>query len=674
MTDVKYITDRCFGLVATKVYHVGDIVIDYNDNDLLIQLAPSNDQEQIELIQEFIDIKKQQQQAHHTNNDPKATTTTTTTTTTVATKRDASANSDPKKVFFDYLTIVDDKDHMIVMNHMAKWKGMIQAACCYIHKISNGMIDESQRKKIQLLYHPQRQQQQQYNHEIKNHDKHISQNDNITNITAKTPLIDHNSHEHHLELNQYENQLMEIVKYAWEWMKCHLNNMQGKIEHCHITENELMNVMLIWSCNSFQGGYIYETMSRINHSCNPNCIVQTSSTTTQHNNNQQRIVASCTIDIGHEITISYLGIFLYSDTNTRQMMLLRDKYFLCQCSRCSCIRPNDTITTATTTPTPIIIDRTRGIPCPIQHPRLLLNQLDEDDQYDDDHSVLYAYPEKHSAKQISTTKQQQIGVLSKLTDSHTHSPITEQCYISTAGKVSSNDKKYQRLFELEQTIISKVISYIDDHDINIELTTNNSKSNGTNNKQEHEVLLERHLQLASTILGKKHWTTNILLLFHLNESLQKFHKHLLTQSLGVEHHKQQSSNYDDHNNDDIDDPVTYLAECIDQLQRIYEFVEGLKDDNEIQYLHPGHLLCDVTIGVARGLVSLGDEKSQKYANEWLLKISSDYVSYFESSGIQKVVQTLQDAWQRNKKCNNHIRNDQDDQGDVKPPPSKRFKN
>jgi hypothetical protein len=77
------------------------------------------------------------------------------------------------------------------------------------------------------------------------------------------------------------------------------------------------------------------------------------------------------------------------------------------------------------------------------------------------------------------------------------------------------------------------------------------------------------------------------------------------------------------------------------LQRIERFVKGLQLG-----LHPGHLLSNVVVGVARALVSLGDSKSQKYAADWLDKIDMDYVQQFESDGIQKVVATLKGAWQR----------------------------
>jgi hypothetical protein len=83
-----------------------------------------------------------------------------------------------------------------------------------------------------------------------------------------------------------------------------------------------------------------------------------------------------------------------------------------------------------------------------------------------------------------------------------------------------------------------------------------------------------------------------------------------------------------------------VAQAVDLLQRLYCFEEGLALE-----LDKGHLLADVTVGVARALVCLGDVKSQKYAAEWLAKIS-EYVEIFESDGIKKVVETLGQAWQR----------------------------
>ena len=67
---------------------------------------------------------------------------------------------------------------------------------------------------------------------------------------------------------------------------------------------------------------------------------------------------------------------------------------------------------------------------------------------------------------------------------------------------------------------------------------------------------------------------------------------------------------------------------------------------------------DVIIGLARALVALGDKKSQTYAAEWLEKIADDYVRHFTSSGLQKVVQALQTAWQQS-------------EGETSKPPAKK---
>jgi hypothetical protein len=118
-------------------------------------------------------------------------------------------------------------------------------------------------------------------------------------------------------------------------------------------------------------------------------------------------------------------------------------------------------------------------------------------------------------------------------------------------------------------------------------------------------LLEQHLGLASSVVGAKHWDTNLVLMLHLERTLQ------------------------------------LLAEATDMLERLCKFVQGygLK-------LHTGHVLYDfLIVGAARALVSLGGVKSQKYASEWLERIAG-YVEHFESDGMQKVVPALQVAWTR----------------------------
>merc|ERR1711935_492288 len=79
-----------------------------------------------------------------------------------------------------------------------------------------------------------------------------------------------------------------------------------------------------------------------------------------------------------------------------------------------------------------------------------------------------------------------------------------------------------------------------------------------------------------------------------------------------------------------------LAECIDSLQRLWNFVTrlGLR-------AHPGHLLGSLTIGVARVLVGLGDEKSMKYGAEWAEKVDVDYYRKgFEGEGMIKVLDVM----------------------------------
>ena len=91
-----------------------------------------------------------------------------------------------------------------------------------------------------------------------------------------------------------------------------------------------------------------------------------------------------------------------------------------------------------------------------------------------------------------------------------------------------------------------------------------------------------------------------------------------------------------------------VAEAIDSLQRISRYVDSIN-----LKIHPGHIIGDVTVGVARTLVSLGDEKSCRYATEWLEKVDG-YVDKYGDDGLQKVVAALKVAWKK------HARDDDPD--------------
>jgi hypothetical protein len=140
--------------------------------------------------------------------------------------------------------------------------------------------------------------------------------------------------------------------------------------------------------------------------------------------------------------------------------------------------------------------------------------------------------------------------------------------------------------------------------------------------------------MSSSVLGAKHWTTNILLLLQLNHILTQFHTRTILNAGGTNHPTMMD--------DDDFDMETTIAEAIDMLERVVRFADGLQ-----LKLHIGHLLSHVIVGTARALVSFGDVKSQKYAAKWLDKIVLDeYVNKFESDGVQAVVSKLYVSWQR----------------------------
>ena len=150
-------------------------------------------------------------------------------------------------------------------------------------------------------------------------------------------------------------------------------------------EEAVVKAMLIWSCNAFEGGLIYGIMSRANHSCDPNSVYgplpSASMSTTRSafsagslpEQHRQVIRAVTNIAVGEQITVSYLGIFLWAGRDTRRERLLQTKHFACQCSRCS---QGDDIASA--------------FPCPHCHKRVG-KRLDEHVIWEE-MNVSYIYP------------------------------------------------------------------------------------------------------------------------------------------------------------------------------------------------------------------------------------------------------------------------------------------
>jgi hypothetical protein len=124
-------------------------------------------------------------------------------------------------------------------------------------------------------------------------------------------------------------------------------------------------------------------------------------------------------------------------------------------------------------------------------------------------------------------------------------------------------------------------------------------------------------QLTCLVAGALHWTTNLVTLMRLNRLLKAQHSTMLQSGESPE--------------------MEDVAEAIDMLERLCRFMGGL-DLN----LHIGHVLSSVIIGVARTLVSLGDEKSKKYAATWVLKVK-EFSDVFDSDGMRKVVKSLLEA-------------------------------
>ncbi|KAL3917216.1 MAG: hypothetical protein SGILL_004814 [Bacillariaceae sp.] len=401
------------------------------------------------------------------------------------------------------------------------FRGMVQAGIAWmkhVSKKSNDGDDDTTRQKILKLYHP-----------------------NVENCS------------------EAEKAAVTIAEQATAYLKEYAAKNTAENATTFDDWTTLQKILLVWSCNSFQGGRIYETISRVNHSCNPNAVIVPMG----ENDNGQRVVAATDIAAGTEITISYLGLLLYADTAVRRKKLSTTKYFECQCARCKETQQG-----------------AAQIPCPSCHPRHPTQLcLDEEVQYDDDQEVQYV------------------------------------CYGQKCSVCGKDPKQAgERLEKVLQSVMDKMYSFLETYE------ALNSTGTTKEDSDENHAVLEEHVGLASTMMGNKHWTTNLTLLLHLDRRLSTMSKQMLTTQELPE--------------------MEEVAEAIDSLQRVYQYIDSLQLD-----LDKGHILGDVTIGVARTLVSLGDEKSQKYGAEWLDKIGV-YVETFGDEGLQKVVAALKWAWKK----------------------------
>lgn len=364
------------------------------------------------------------------------------------------------------------------------------------------------------------------------------------------------------EPNENEASIVGCAKEALKFLQNHAKGGSKVQKFVTDRPEEATKSMLVWSCNAFQGGRIYAKESRVNHSCNPNAIIKA-------DGDKQSIVAAVAIQPGDEVTISYLGVLLYAEQRVRQEELLQMKHFRCECTRCQ-----------------DGFDPAGAIPCPSCHPRQG-RYLEEDVQFDDEQDVHYAIQRSSSAKAF-------------------------ECHVCS-NKVPTVSEDPNHVTNLTQSVDRRVVSYLHDQELR------------NDRKDQDEALVEEEwadqlLQLAMSVAGAKHWTTNLLLLENLNRGLRGQHERMIETS--------EPPSMED------------LAQCIDSLERICRFVQGIK-----LKMHMGHLLANVIIGVGRSLVSLGDTKSKKYAAEWVSKVQ-EFGEKFESPGIQKVIEALMVAWKQ----------------------------
>jgi len=293
-----------------------------------------------------------------------------------------------------------------------------------------------------------------------------------------------------------------------------------------------------------------------------------------------------------------LGKELYAAYPFRQRKLMLDKHFTCRCTRCT---GNNAEELTSCKVGNVSLDLASRIPCPICHPRTS-RYLDEDlmfDEEEDDLHVSYALAEN--------------GMTPEERNLHCTS-CAGVTSVSTEGSVRKKKEgmtiKYMTLAE------EKVFEEIE--------TSKFSEKDRASDEQDVDRSL---LQMATATCGSKHWTTQILSLTIIEEALANLQTTLMT--VNPEEDKKL-----------MEEIFCEIAECADGIEKAFTYAKSLKLN-----LDPAHWLFDYVLGLSRTLVGLGDEKSQKYGADWILRVD-DYASRYESEGMRKVVAAIKNAWKR----------------------------
>lgn len=586
------------GLFATTAYREGDVIL--VESPLYVLSSQSEDSsvaaaENISSVSTTLDTPSSLDDVPVPNCRSlfKPTSVTDTSTTTSATANDNSLAMDdlvlPPRILKQLRSTKsnskDDDDDELRVN---KLRGMILALAYYaIHPPS-----EETFSKLLKLYHP------------------------------STTLYNKD--------NQEETDAIQMAKMAVECcsLMCAPNSaLSALILH----DLFITRFLLIYSCNAFEGGRIYDRLSRVNHSCNPNAVVlegynsdpTTAATTTASSTSSLSgtiakrdvsiLKAACDIAPGEEITISYLGKYLFAGYSIRQRILRVNKHFACGCSRCSIVMNTMKCNNGdTSTSTGTRREEEEGdddlascIPCPICHPRsgryldedVMLDE-DGDEQEENGFKVCYAIPRNGlTPEERSMFCPSCKGTIRFITDGG-GSMRKKKEGMAIKYMCMAEEKVYERL---EST----------------------GKRYATESEQDMD---SQFLQMATSICGARHWTTHFMNLHLMEETLASIHSTMMTTVTK--------------DAEMMEDVYVEIAEAADGLDKAYKFASslGLK-------LHPAHWLFDYTIALAQTLVGLGDEKSQKYGSTWIERVV-EYAERFENERVQEVVIALRDAWKK----------------------------
>jgi len=574
MTEVRPAPRGGLGLFATQEFRVGDVVI--SEEAPLLDLSALTVEEEIELRSQFSFLGNNGNKKNNTAGAASTSAATIQSTTTAATPSFRETIRDiPKEI--------DAHDRNI-------FRGLVHMGAWYATFASANKLTPNKTTSMLGLY---------------------------------APDLDQPSSE--------EVRIVQLARHALQYLRTKCKDgtpVQAALRDEDKAE-DVLQCMLVWACNAFEGGRIYNRHSRINHSCNPNAIVQVpeedaaaaaKSTTGARGSmsGRQLVQAAAPIAIGDEITVSYLGTLLYSDTAVRQTELQRTKHFLCRCDRCSqrhCVR--------------VVPDTAASLPCLGCHPRHG-RVLDEDTQYDDDKNVCYMIPV--SSPQKDPVAKDDVDPVDLNAPRGYASPKCRRSFEPSnrelVGALTTVRAVSERVANYLRTRQEEAATGADDEE----------GDNGDGDAAARRMLLEEHTSLASSVCGAMHWTTNLLLLLQLDQQLQDHHRWELLRHTGVASASNPNDDFDAE--DDAQDAGTRIATCADLLERLVRYVDelGLR-------LHRSRLLFGVSVGLARALVGMGDPRSKAYARQWLERIDPGgaYAAAFETKGMQKVAAALRQS-------------------------------